>query len=74
MLAPLVPDLVDAVYDKLSQYDATWRHFVPRQEGFEGELTATGVSNLAMDDPQIHFRKHHLGRLFEAFGDGALRR
>jgi len=30
-LAPVVPQLVDAVYDKLSQYDATWRHFVPQQ-------------------------------------------
>ena len=30
-LAPLVPGLVDAVYNKLYSYDATWRHFVPRQ-------------------------------------------
>ena len=30
-LAPLVPTLVDAVYDKLFSYDATKRHFVPRE-------------------------------------------
>ena len=29
-LAPLVPALVDAIYTKLHQYDATWRHFLPR--------------------------------------------
>ncbi|MDP6722579.1 MAG: protoglobin domain-containing protein, partial [Pirellulaceae bacterium] len=33
-LAPLVPTLVDAVYDKLFSYDATKRHFVPRQSGY----------------------------------------
>ena len=37
-LAPLVPGLVDAVYDKLHTYTATWRHFVPRQDGFTGGL------------------------------------
>lgn len=61
LLAPLVPGLVDAVYDKLRQYDATWRHFVPRQDGYKGELRATEVDNLTMDDPQIAFRKQHLG-------------
>ena len=32
-LAPVVPELVDAVYDKLFSYDATKRHFVRRQSG-----------------------------------------
>lgn len=27
-IAPLVPTLVNAVYDKLHGYDATWRHFM----------------------------------------------
>src|SRR5262249_53473299 len=36
-LAPLVPQLVDAVYVKLFGYRATKRHFVPRQSGYEGE-------------------------------------
>lgn len=37
LLAPLVPSLVDAVYAKLHSYDATWRHFVPRQDGYTGK-------------------------------------
>lgn len=60
-LGPLVPSLVDAVYDKLQEYDATWRHFVPRQHGFEGS-TAESVADLAMDSETIEFRKQHLGR------------
>ena len=61
LLAPLVPGLVDAVYDKLHSYDATWRHFVPRQHGYTGEVPK-GVDELGMDHEQITFRKQHLGR------------
>jgi hypothetical protein len=64
-LAPLVPSLVDAVYDKLHGYDATWRHFVPRQHGYAGDVPAD-VGHLAMDHPQIAFRKQHLGRYLVA--------
>jgi len=64
-LTPLVPSLVDAVYDKLQQYDATWRHFVPRQSGFEGAVPAD-MSGLTMDSEQIRFRKEHLGRYLTA--------
>src|SRR5262249_23670804 len=60
-LAPLVPALVDAVYNKLDDYDATWRHFVPRQFGYEGEVPAS-VEMLGQDHDQIQFRKAHLGR------------
>lgn len=60
-LAPLVPGLVDAVYDKLFSYDATWRHFVPKQYGYEGVAPAT-LQQLTMDHPQIKFRKEHLAR------------
>ena len=60
-LAPLVPALVDAVYDKLHTYDATWRHFLPRQFGYEGAVP-TSLDQLTMDHPQIAFRKQHLGR------------
>ena len=63
-LAPLVPSLVDAVYDKLHGYDATWRHFVPRQHGYEGD-TPTSVEELAVDHEQIKFRKQHLTRYLE---------
>jgi hypothetical protein len=65
LLAPVVPTLVDAVYDKLFSYDATWRHFVPRQHGYEGEL-ADSVGALSMDDEVISFRKQHLARYLTA--------
>jgi hypothetical protein len=64
-LAPLVPVLVDAVYDKLSSYDATWRHFVPRQHGYDGDLAAS-VDSLSMTDDVIEFRKQHLARYLAA--------
>jgi len=65
LLAPVVPTLVDAVYDKLAQYDSTWRHFVPRQHGYEGDV-ADSVDALQMSDEVIQFRKQHLGRYLEA--------
>ncbi len=64
-LAPLVPFLVDAVYSKLDDYDATWRHFVPRQFGYEGPL-ASNLESLSQDDEVIQFRKQHLGRYLAA--------
>ena len=60
-LAPLVPALVDAVYDRLFSYDATKRHFVPRQFGYEGEVP-TDIDALTQDHPMIAFRKKHLGQ------------
>ncbi len=60
-LAPIVPALVDAVYIKLHNYDATWRHFVPRQHGYDGDVPAS-LEQLTLDHPQIQFRKEHLGR------------
>ncbi len=61
LLAPLVPGLVDTVYAKLQGYDATWRHFLPRQHGYAGDVP-TDLAALTMDHPQIAFRKQHLGR------------
>jgi len=60
-LAPKVPGLVDAVYEKLFTYDATARHFAVRQHGYEGPVPQ-GVTQLAHDHPLIVFRKQHLGR------------
>lgn len=60
-LAPLVPTLVDAVYDKLFSYDATKRHFVPRQSGYQGP-TPGSIDELGQDHEMIQFRKQHLGR------------
>ena len=70
LLAPLVPALVDAVYDKLHQYDATWRHFVPAQSGLDENgaqnlARSLSLGELSMDDEHIKFRKHHLGRYLE---------
>lgn len=59
LLAPLVPALVDAVYVKLFGYDATKRHFVPRQAGYEGTVPAD-LESLSLDHEQIQFRKAHL--------------
>lgn len=63
-LAPIVPQLVDAVYDKLFSYDATKRHFVPRQSGYKGDVPES-VEALQMDHEMIEFRKQHLGRYLE---------
>ncbi|MFH5804328.1 protoglobin family protein [Alienimonas sp. DA493] len=60
-LGPLVPGLVDAVYDKLFAYDATRRHFVPRQHGYEREVPAD-LNFLTTEHEMIAFRKQHLGR------------
>lgn len=64
LLAPIVAALVDAVYEKLSSFDATWRHFVPQQANYQGDLPAD-LSALTMDHPQIQFRKQHLARYLE---------
>lgn len=64
-LAPLVPGLVDAVYEKLFSYDATKRHFVPRQSGYEGPVP-DNLESLEQDHAMIQFRKQHLARYLVA--------
>lgn len=64
-IAPLVPGLVDAVYDKLFGYDATKRHFLPRQSGYKGAIP-TDLASLTQDHEMIQFRKQHLGRYLAA--------
>jgi len=58
-LGPLAPRLVDAVYDKLYQQDATWRHFAKPQAGYEGPVPEK-LEDLTPDHPLIQFRKTHL--------------
>ena len=65
VLAPLVPTLVDAVYRKLHTYDATWRHFLPKQHGYDGPVAAS-VAELDESHPLIRHRKEHLGRYLAA--------
>jgi hypothetical protein len=62
-LGPMIPQLVDETYAKLLAFDATARHFVPRQTGYEGPLTEN-IESLSMTDPQIQFRKEHLAKYF----------
>ncbi|HTK74877.1 MAG TPA: protoglobin family protein [Gemmataceae bacterium] len=64
-LAPLVPTLVDAVYHKLASYDSTWRHFLPRQSGYDGPIP-DDLTRLTQDHPQIRYRKEHLARYLAA--------
>lgn len=64
LLAPLVPALVDAVYDKLFRYDATKRHFVPPQSGYDGPVP-DDIDALTMEHAQTLFRKAHLARYLE---------
>lgn len=64
-LAPLVPTLVDAVYDKLFSYSSTKRHFVPRQSGYKGPIPES-MTTLTQDHEMIQFRKQHLGRYLTA--------
>jgi hypothetical protein len=64
-LAPLVPTLVNAVYEKLHQYDATWRHFLPRQSGYDGAVPQN-LEELTPDHPMIRYRKDHLARYLAA--------
>ena len=60
-IGPLIPQLVEKTYEKLLSYDATARHFVPRQAGYEGPLPGD-LAHLAANHPQIQFRKEHLSR------------
>ena len=69
-LSPLVPSLVDAIYVKLFSFDATKRHFVARQTGYEGELPKS-IDELSLDHEQIQFRKHHLGKYLARLVTGA---
>src|SRR5262249_45469612 len=69
-LAPLVPALVDAVYVKLFSYDATKRHFVPRQFGYEGDVPQN-LDDLTLDHDQIKFRKGHLANYLKKLVTGA---
>jgi len=62
-LGPKIGELVDATYSKLLEYDATARHFVPKQHGYEGSIPAD-LAELTSEHPQIQFRKDHLNRYF----------
>lgn len=60
-LGPQIPELVNKTYEKLLAYDATARHFVPQQSGFDG-VPPADLQSLTATHPQIQFRREHLGR------------
>lgn len=62
-IGPRIGELVEKTYTKLLGYDATARHFVPRQHGYGGDVPE-GVADLTASHPQIRFRKDHLNRYF----------
>ncbi|MFO1064997.1 MAG: protoglobin family protein [Pirellulales bacterium] len=62
-IGPLIPQIVERSYEKLLAYDATARHFLPRQSGFDGSPPAD-MESLRAGHPQIQFRKEHLTRYF----------
>lgn len=64
-IGPRIGELVESTYRKLLNYDATARHFLPKQHGYEGE-TPADLSDLDATHPQIQFRKDHLNRYFVA--------
>ena len=69
-LAPLVPALVDAVYVQLFRFDATKRHFLPLQSGYEGEVPQD-LESLTLDHDQIKYRKAHLANYLKKLVTGA---
>ena len=62
-LGPRIGELVESTYQKLLSYDATARHFVSRQHGYEGDVP-DDLTQITADHPQIQFRKDHLNRYF----------
>lgn len=64
LLGPAIPELVARTYEKLLAYDATARHFVPRQSGAAAG-PAAGTTALSLDHPHVQFRREHLARWFQ---------
>ncbi|KAJ1998999.1 hypothetical protein GGI02_004005 [Coemansia sp. RSA 2322] len=61
VVSGLVPTIVDAVYDRLSNYDATWSHFAQDQDGMQIKQTAErggyNGSQVSIESEVIKFRK-----------------
>ena len=62
-LGPMIPQLVDKTYENLLKYDATARHFVPVQSGYDGPVPG-GLGEVSQSHPQVRFRKEHLAKYF----------
>ena len=68
-LLPIVPELVDATYEKLFSFNCTRRHFVPRQFGYEG-MELEHLEYLTEESPTIKLRKSHLNLYLTALIKG----
>jgi hypothetical protein len=63
-IEPRLGKLVDAVYEQMFAFDATRRHFLIRQHGFQGPMPET-LGRLKLDDPVTQFRKQHFAEYFQ---------
>ncbi|KAI9353862.1 Protoglobin-domain-containing protein [Obelidium mucronatum] len=61
LIAPLVPVIVDAVYDHLFSFDLTKEIFLQRGDGFHGHMPSN-LNDLTLESEQIKFRKDFLGK------------
>ncbi|KAJ3396764.1 hypothetical protein HDU92_001868 [Lobulomyces angularis] len=61
ILAPLVPQIVDLVYQKLFSFDVTKQIFLQRNEGFTGNIEKN-LSSLNLSSDVIKFRKDMLSK------------
>jgi hypothetical protein len=61
LLAPLVPAVVDAVYEQLFKFDITKQHFLPKTKDYEGKV-ANDLKELKLDSEQVKYRKDFLGK------------
>ena len=64
-IGPKLGEMVENTYAKLLSFDATARHFLPKQHGCDADA-GTDLSQLSPSDPRIQFRKDHLNRYFLA--------
>lgn len=52
---PRIGEFVEKTCEKLLSFDATARHFVPRQHGFDADIPDI-LAELSANHPQIRFR------------------
>lgn len=61
-IAPLVPTIVNAVYDKLFQFDITMAYFTEKNHGFDGNVEKNVKEIDVYNSAQIKFRKDMLSK------------
>ncbi|KAJ3231499.1 hypothetical protein HDU81_003725 [Chytriomyces hyalinus] len=61
LIAPLVPVIADAVYDRLFSFDLTKQVFLERGADFHGRV-ARNLNELTTEDEQIKHRKNFLSK------------